>query len=240
MPKPFIFMLCVIALTLTAAWAASADQAEQRSEVRGPTYSLRELREVEIEGVRLGMSEGTASDILAARGYTPVANGLPGQLNFYSADRKTRLAFDYANEHGPRIVESIVIQRSHTPQEMMDVEARRAEIVAMLGRPTQWVRSVDRFGYPYDEFYYTSNRTLAANFGEVWSCKYDWRCADDLDCRTYLRPMRNGGVISVSFSMSGYWLHAFDLSHSARELSQDQAFMARDLSGAVCPVPYIH
>src|SRR5690606_28915305 len=143
MPKPYIVMLCLIALALTAAWAASANQPEQRSEVRGPTYSLRQLRQIETEGVRLGMTEGTASDILAARGYTPVADSVPGQLNFYSADRKTRIAFDYANEQGPRIIESIILQRSIDGREMMDVETRRAEILAMLGRPTEWTRAVD-------------------------------------------------------------------------------------------------
>jgi hypothetical protein len=234
-----IWMLAAVCVVMTAAWAASAGQVAEPSEVRGPTYPLRQLRQIEIEGVRLGMSEGTASDILAARGYTPVANSLPGQLNFYSADQQTRIAFDYANERGPRIIESIILQRSVDGREMMDVEARRAEILEMLGRPTEWTRAVDASGYPHDTFRYTSNRSLAANFLDVWSCQWNWRCAD-VDCRTYLSRMQNGGVIDVDFGMSGYWIQAFDLSHYARTMRRDRAFMARDLSDATCPVPYVH
>lgn len=239
MPKPYVFMFCVIALTLTAAWAASADQAAQPSVTNGPTYSLRQLREIEIEGVRLGMTEGTASDILAARGYTPVANSGPGQLNFYSPDHQTRIAFDYANERGPRIIESIILQRTIDPREMRDIEARRAEIVALFGRPTEWTRAVNWAGYPHDNLRYTSNRSLAPNFLEVWSCYWNWRCAS-ADCRTYLSRMRNGGAIDVDLAMDGYWVQAFDLSHYAQRMSRDRAFMARDLSARACPVPGIH
>lgn len=238
-----IWMLAAVCAVVAGSWAFSPDARGNAqtgdSVVHGPTYSLRELREIEIEGVRLGMTEGMASDILAARGYTPVANSLPGQLNFYSTDRKTRIAFEYANERGPRIVESIILQRSVDPREMMDVEARRAEIAGMLGRPTEWTQGLDWAGYPHDTFRYTSNRSLASNFLDVWSCKWNWRCADT-DCRTYLRRMQNGGVIDVDFGMSGYWIQAFDLSHYARRMREDRAFMARDLSDAACPVPYVH
>src|SRR5690606_41437121 len=93
--------------------------------------------------------------------------------------------------------------------------------------------------YPHDTFRYTSNRSLAENFLDVWSCRWNWRCADT-DCRAYLSRMQNGGVIDVDFGMSGYWIQAFDLSHYARRMRRDRAFMAYDLSERACPVPYVH
>lgn len=235
-----IWMLGAVCVVVAVSWAASAGHAEEPSTIRGPIYSLREPRQIEIEGVRLGMSEGAASDVLAARGYAPVANGLPGQINFYSADGKTRIAFEYSGDRSPRIIETIALQRSISGRDMMDVEARRAEILASLGRPSHWTRSVDRFGYPYDDFYYATNRVFPAEFVKVWGCRYNWRCSEDVDCRTYLRHMRTGGAISVDFGMSGYWIQAFDFSHYAARMRRDQAFMTRDLSGRVCPVPPIH
>jgi hypothetical protein len=234
-----IWTLGVVCAVVATSWVASAGQSGEPNVIRGPTYTLSELRQIEIEGVRLGMSEGAASDVLAGRGYTPVADGLPGELNFYSPDRQTRIAFEYLNDRRPRIVETIVLQRSISGRDMMDVEARRAEILASLGRPTHWTRSVDRFGYPYDDFYYATNRVFPADFVNVWGCRYNWRCSD-VDCRTYLRHMRTGAAISVDFGMSGYWIQAFDFSHYAARMRRDQNFMTRDLSAAVCRVLPIH
>ncbi len=233
-----IWALGLVAFMAAAACLAPSGQAEQPEQV-GPTYSLRDLRRLEFEGVRLGMTEGETSDALIARGFTVVANGPPGRVHFFSPDGKTRIGLGYANERGPRIVNTIGLQRSDIREEMLDIEARRAEFVAKFGIPTRWRRAVEWSGFASDGLLYASNQTIADNHLDLWACRFDWRCSN-VDCRGYLSSMRRGAMISIDLGTNGYYIEAFDFSSYASELRHDRAFLARDTSGAICFVPYIH
>lgn len=231
--------LGLVALVACTAWLVPSSLADQLGERAGPIYSSRELRRLEIEGVRLGMTEGEASDALTARGFTVVANGPPGRIHFYSPDRKTRIGLGYANEHGPRIVNNIGLQRSDIHDEMRDIEARRAEFVTQFGTPTRWTCAVEWSGFAHDKLLYASNQTIADNPLDIWACHFSWRCAD-VDCRSYLGAMRRGAMITIDLSPGGYFIEAYDFSAYASEMRQDRAFMARDTTGAICPTAPIH
>ena len=140
------------------AWATDyATAPNSRAEIPGPTYSLHEIHQIEIEGLHLGMSAERVAAAMAARGFverTPL--GVEGEDTVYrSPDRNTWLALQFT-ERGPRRLASINYSLElYTEEEARELSARRAEIITTMGRPTRWAQWVKSDGEIGDRFLYS-------------------------------------------------------------------------------------
>jgi hypothetical protein len=231
------------ALAVTAAgWciAATASSGAQ-IEVEGPVYSQRALAQLEIHGIRLGLSRDEVGLILAAQNYR-LLNPARQEGGGYWEGPEGRFFFDFIDRDGLSVVESFTYERFYSTTEMANVEARRAELLTLVGRPTQWTRWVRDSGQISDSFSYVSQRAQLEYLDTAWSCYAgDWRC-DALrgdDCRPAVRHVA-GIVISGYFTLSGLSVEVSDYRRRSAALRRDPAFRAQDTSGAICPIPMIH
>ncbi len=212
-------------------------------EVEGPTYARERLRSVEIDGVHLGMRREEAAAALAVRGYRfENPSGVEGSGSFRSADGKADISIGYSEGAGVPQVESFTYRRAYTFEEVRDLEARRAELLAMFGRPTHWTRWVQEDGAIGDRLRYVSDRALLEDIDEASFCYSDWRCRTIVlqrDCRPYVQRVR-GAVVSASFIYRGIYIEVDDYGRRSAQLRRDPAFRARDVGDTYCHVPYIH
>jgi hypothetical protein len=233
----------IAALAVTAAsWsiAATASGGAQ-IEVEGPVYSQRALAHLEIHGIRLGLPRDQVGLTLAAQNYR-LLNPTRQEGGGYWEGPEGRFLFDFIDRDGVPVVESFTHDMFYSTTEMANVEARRAELLALLGRPTQWTQWVRDSGQISDRFSYVSQRPQLGYLDTAWSCYAgDWRC-DALhgdDCRPAVRHVA-GIVISGYFTLSGLSVEVRDYRRRSAALRRDPAFRAQDTSGAICPIPMIH
>lgn len=238
-----ILMLAVACVVVAASWAFAPDaRGNSQTEMRGPTYSQRALARFEIEGVHVSMPRDQVAATLTSRGYQfRNPGGREGEGHWSNANGNLFL-FDFVDRGGVAVVESFVFDRSYTWDERHDLEARRADLLALLGRPTHWVQWRTGFGTIGDYFRYVSDRSQLEHFDAAWSCYAgDWRCdaIEGTDCRPAVRRVR-GLVVSGSFTAGGLSVEVSDYSRRASELLRDRAFRRQETAGALCPVFTVH
>ena len=240
--KIWTFALAV-AVTLAVVLIEPDAASVTWEEVAGPTYSRQQLRRMEIDGVHLGMSESDVAAALIARGYRfENPSGVEGSGSYRSADGKVDFSIGYSEGRGQPEVESFTFMRAYTVEELLDLEARRSDILSILGRPTHWTRWVKADGEIGDRFRYLDDAALLDDIDEASSCYINWRCQTMVlhrDCRPYVRRVR-GAVITASFIYRGIYIEVDDYRRRSNELRRDPAFRAQDLGDAMCHVPSIH
>jgi hypothetical protein len=233
-----IWMLAAVFAVVSATWAFAPDaRGDPQTEVRGPTYSQRALERFEIEGIHPGMSRDQVASTLGARGYQfRNPGGREGEGHWTNANGNLFL-FDFVNRDGVAVVESFVFDRAYTWDERHDIEARRADLIALLGRPTHWMQWRTSFGTIGDTFSYVSDRSQLPYLDDAWSCHLNWRCEvqQGTDCRSAVRRVR-GFVVSGSFTAGGLSVEVSDYRRRAAEFRPDRAFRTQDATGAYCPI----
>lgn len=234
-----ILVAMAVACLMAVAWASEWSTApNSRAEVDGPTYSLRALQRIEIEGLRLGMTREDAAGTMTAGGYAFLNPGGRDGEGYYERDRESlTLGFN----RGGRL-DAILYMKTYDAAEVADVSARRAELLSRLGPPTQWSQWVKADGEIGDRFLYLPRRSLVADYHQIHSCYVNWQCQAllyQIDCRPLVRRLR-GGVITGSFGLRSLHIWAFDYAEQAENLFRDGAFRTQDLSDATCFVMPVH
>lgn len=233
-----IWMLAAVCVVVAATWAFAPDaRGSSQTELRGPTYSQRALERFEIDGIHLGMSRDEIASTLASRGYTFSNPGGRQGEGHWSSARGGLFLFDFVERNGVTVAESFVYDRPYTHEERQDLEARRADLLALLGRPTHWMQWRTGFGTIGDTFKYVSQRSQLPYVDDTWSCYMNWRCqaSQGTDCRPIVRSVR-GIVISGSFTAGGLSVEVADHRRRGAEFRRDRAFRTQDATGADCPI----
>lgn len=237
-----IWMLAAVCVVVAANWAFSPDaRGNAQTEVLGPTYTQRALERFEVEGIHVGMPRDEVASALAGRGYTfRNPGGREGEGHWSSADGELFL-FDFVDRNGVVVAESFVYDRPYTYEERQDLEARRADLVVLLGRPTHWMQWRTGFGTIGDTFKYVSQRSQLPYLDDAWSCYVNWRCEaeEGTDCRSAVRRVR-GLVVRGSFTAGGLSVEVTDYRRRAAAFRRDRAFLEQDTSGAMCPIIGLH
>jgi hypothetical protein len=161
---------------------------------------------------------------------------------FRSADDRIWMLLGYRGGQSVRTLSSYTYWVHYTADDVSDVEARRADLIALLGRPTHWVRWINERNEIGDRFVYVPHRGQVDVLDHAMSCYANWECASlvgGLDCRPVVRHVR-GPVIHGSFGYRMLHLTVHDYGPEARELLSNSAFRRRELSHGVCAIPTIH
>lgn len=233
-----IWMLAAVCVVAAASWAFAPDaRGNAQTEVLGPTYSQHALEDFEIDGIHLGMPRDQVASTLADRGYTFRNPGGREGEGHWSSARGELFLFDFVERGGVTVVESFVYDRPYTYEERQDLDARRADLIALLGRPTHWMQWRTGFGTIGDTFKYVSQRSQLQHVDDAWSCYVDWRCQaqQGTDCRPAVQRVR-GLVVSGSFTAGGLSVEVTDYRRRAAEFRRDRAFRTQDATGAYCPI----
>ncbi|MGD9965621.1 MAG: hypothetical protein AB7T59_03810 [Hyphomonadaceae bacterium] len=161
---------------------------------------------------------------------------------FISADERVWMLLGYTEGRRDRILTSYTYHVHYTAEDVSDIEARRSDLIGLLGRPTHWVRWTNERNEIGDRFSYVSRRAHVAMLDSAGFCYANWECASlfrELGCRPIVRRVR-GPVIEGSFGYRMLYLRVHDYGPDARQLQSNTAFRRRDLSNSVCLIPSIH
>lgn len=238
-----ILMLAAVCMVVAGSCVFAPNaRGNSQTEVRGPTYSQRALARFEIDGIHLGMSRDEVASTLASRGYQfRNPGGREGEGHWSNANGNLFL-FDFLIRDGVSVAESFSFDRAYSWDERHDLEARRTDLIALLGRPTHWVQWRTGLGTIGDHFRYVSDRSQIEHFDTAWSCYAgDWRCDAvwGTDCRPAVRRVR-GMVVSGSFTAGGLSIEVSDYGRRSLELRRNRAFRDQDTTGAVCTILSVH
>jgi len=233
--------LTVTVFACLCATAAARAQSSQ-TEIYGPTYSLQQMRRIDIGGLHFGMTEVEVARVMAARGFHfSNPSNVVGAGFYASTDGRATITLGYT-ERGERIVDTIMYDRRLSANEAADIETRRAELLSMLGRPTHWHQWVKDDGEIGDRLLYLPRLDLVDDYDLASKCYVDWQCQSVLfsrDCRPAVSRVRSG-VIDAFFGWRSLFVWADDYTQRSADLRRDSAFRALDTSGAVCAVMPIH
>lgn len=213
-------------------------QAESARYIEGPLYAASELRARRILGVRLGMPLNDAKRELTTRGYVQRFNRYPDVVdtdgesagwvdNFFTDRFGEVVSLTYARlSGGPALVSSIRYDRPLLEEEERQIEARRAEVLAEHGVPSNWFRWNNN-GRVNDSMAYVTRASLRDGSlrQDVWSCHVNWRChtGNGTNCRRILARAREP-VLTVNFIYRGVSYELDDYAARYASLSRNRDF----------------
>jgi hypothetical protein len=207
--------------------------------IHGPSYRDDEVRRIEINGLRLGMSKTEVLVTLETRGFQIyVPEQADWDWGYYLEDRTRFGRFRFTDSPDAPALEWFTYHENFTEAERADITTRRTNLVQLVGRPTTWMQWVHESRIA-DRFVLAANRRMADDVGIVESCYVNWECHQQVDCRPLVRRV-NGAVMQGQFGPSGIDVRANDYSNRSRAMLQDERFLRRDFSQAVCILPPIH
>jgi hypothetical protein len=232
-----------LALALTcAAIIASASistaQTNRSVEVIGPSYSAGDVRQLNIVGLQLGMTEQEIMASLEERGFGVIA---PEQVDWdwrYSLpDQSVWGHFQFSDPATtPRRLERFSVWVRLPPSE--NVEAHRARLERLVASPSLW-RQTTYGDRTTAMFAFGPNANATAEIDVAGLCYGDWRCRRDLNC-VQLVSLVSGAVISGVISSDYLIINANDYEAHANALLQDQSFLNRDYGEAQCAIMSVH
>jgi hypothetical protein len=236
----------VVALALALSfWSFDMGLAQSTPQtIQGPTYSPAAIRRLEIAGIHLGMSPQDVADAMNARGFRlRNPSGVEGSAFYESDDQRVWITLSYSDRRGKPALKSFSYDvRNYSAEEASALADRRAELLMLLGEPTQWTKRSNERQEIGDRFVYTSRRQVIEHLNQAASCYANWECVSMLqgaDCRLLIRQVR-APAIEGGFGYRSLHLTVTDYAERARELLDDDRFRRRDLSQAICAIPSIH
>lgn len=235
-----IWMLGAVACaTLVAALIGPSAAQGSWEQVDGPVYSASTLRNIELDGIHLGLTREQVATAMAARGFENLYPDDDGGV-FRSPDG-VRIELGYESRGGREIVDSF----SYSIFDFRDPNfaARRDAIVASLGPPTRRTRSITEDGRMGATMRFVTDRRLIDEVALAGFCYVtDWRCTAlslHRDCRPTVRQVRSV-VIAGGYGDNHVRITVDDYAARSHALLHDRAFLAQDTTGAICLVPSIH
>jgi hypothetical protein len=253
MKNTLALVACLLVWSLQKAQAAAPAEY-----VQGPLYSVSNLRQRDVMGLRLGMNEAEVQAALLQNGFvqkfrdtSPAerAEGKPDQMpvGFYRNGWKENISVSYeADGDGPPLVTRISYFRNISSEEQRQVAERRQEVIGRYGMPSQWQKFILDDGRLADGMYYVAAKDMRdiVKAEQVGTCSISglWECEKILhnrDCRSILAA-NHSPVLRISFGWQSVWYSLDDYGPKYRSLLRDHKFRNLDVSDAVCPVGRVH
>lgn len=224
-------------ITLSSSFAQSAPTT-----LWGRAYSAGDIRRLEVNGLRLGMSRDDVVRVLQARGFYVRLPEQPEWDAYYSSSNGTIWGtFGFRDARGPTPrLDRFSYYRNLTDREGADVEARRSDLIALVGQPTSLTQWVDG-GQIADRFVLAADHRMVEDIDSdaASRCYVNWKCYPELDCRSVVRRV-NGAVAAGGFGAQVLHLTATDYSARSRALLANRQFRERDFSDASCAIMPVH
>jgi hypothetical protein len=209
----------------------------------GPRYSAAAIRQMEVEGVHLGMARERVRAEMAARGFQRTSTD-DGESNFHSdlyIRANDHLETRYLGRGQLRVARMSFIHLTrppvHQPLSAVDRAADRQFLVQLFGEPT----SSRVFSEHYEEYVYTP-RPLADDASTITGCYFGWQCQTALynaDCPRTIQ--RNPKVIIVAiWTDTGPGADIIDLEAYAPSLLRNHHFVERNTRAEACITVPIH